>query len=380
MIWLSVAAGALLVVATWASVIVTVVLPRGHFHWQLPAIAINRLVRDVFVAFAHLGRSYEAKDAILSPIAPIALIAQLLTWLALFALGFTLMAWPASASFAAAARTVLAGLFTLGIIGGLDGGREAIVYGAAASGAIVIALQIAYLPAIYAAFHRRENLVALLESRAGAPAWGPEVLIRHQLVGITDTLPQLYEAWESWAAAVSESHTSYPVLLLFRSPEPWHSWVLSLLAVLDAAAMHLALCPKSAPSQARLCVRMGFTALRRIASSLGWWYEPDPSPDARIELNYESFEAAVAMLLAAGFPIERSVEEAWIQFRGWRVNYEALAYRLADRVVAPPAPWSGARTQLRGVVVMPQRPDDHVPAGNISPESLWDRLDWPLKP
>jgi hypothetical protein len=113
---------------------------------------------------------------------------------------------------------------------------------------------------------------------------------------------------------------------------------------------------------------------------LGWWYEPDPSPDARIELNYESFEAAVAMLLAAGFPIERSVEEAWIQFRGWRVNYEALAYRLADRVVAPPAPWSGARTQLRGVVVMPQRPDDHVPAGNISPESLWDRLDWPLKP
>jgi hypothetical protein len=380
MSWLAVAVGALLVAATWWSVIATVVLPRGHFHWQLPAIAINRAVRDVFAALARFGRTYETKDAILSPIGPIALIAQLLTWLTLFALGFTLMAWPASASFGAAGRAVLAGLLTLGIIGGLDTGRQAVVYGAAASGAIVIALQIAYLPAIYAAFHRRENLVALLESRAGAPAWGPEVLIRHQLVGITDTLPELYESWESWAAALSESHTSYPVLLLFRSPEPWHSWVLSLLAVMDAAAMHLALCPNSAPSQARLCVRMGFTALRRIARSLGWWFEPDPSPEARIELEYESFEAAVAMLVAAGFPIERSVDEAWVQFRGWRVNYERLAYRLADRVLAPPAPWSGPRSQLGAGIVMPRRPHDHVPTGTVSAEALWERLDWPLKP
>src|SRR5207302_9476702 len=76
--------------------------------------------------------------------------------------------------------------------------------------AITIALQIAYLPAIYSAFNRREALVALMESRAGTPAWGPEVLIRHQLVGITDALPELYDDWEQWAAEVSESHTTYP--------------------------------------------------------------------------------------------------------------------------------------------------------------------------
>ena len=91
---------------------------------------------------------------------------------------------------------------------------------------MIVALQIAYLPALYSSFNRREGLVALLESRAGVPAWGPELLARHQLVGINDTLPELYAGWEVWAADVAESHTTYPVLLLFRSPEPWYSWLL----------------------------------------------------------------------------------------------------------------------------------------------------------
>lgn len=70
------------------------------------------------------------------------------------------------------------------------------------------------------AFSRREVLVAMLESRAGAPAWGPELLARHQLVGILDTLPDLYKDWETWAADVAESHSTYPIPLLFHSPEP----------------------------------------------------------------------------------------------------------------------------------------------------------------
>ena len=82
------------------------------------------------------------------------------------------------------------------------------------------------------------------------------------------------------AAEVSESHTTYPSLLLFRSPDPWASWMMRQL-VLDAAAMHLALCPTTAPSQARLCLRMGYTSLRRIADSLGWKYDADRCPTRR---------------------------------------------------------------------------------------------------
>jgi hypothetical protein len=231
---------------------------------------------------------------------------------------------------------------------------------------VVVALQIAYLPALYAAFSQREGLVAMLESRAGVPAWGPELLARHQLVGIIDTLPELYSAWEEWAADVAESHTTYPVLLLFRSPEPWFSWLLALLAVLDGAAMHLALAPASASSNARLCQRMGFTALDRIGTMLGYQLDPDPMPDAPLDLTYDDFEQAVRMLEEVGFPTERTAEEAWPDFHGWRVNYETVAYRLADRLVVPPAPWSGPRRHVGPNIVEPRRPPHRRPASGAA--------------
>ena len=68
-----------------------------------------------------------------------------------------------------------------------------------------------------------------MESRAGVPAWGPEVLMRHQLVGITDALPPLRQLG-ALGRRSRESHISYPVLLWFRSPEPGFSWIISLLA------------------------------------------------------------------------------------------------------------------------------------------------------
>jgi hypothetical protein len=153
------------------------------------------------------------------------------------------------------------------------------------------------------------------------------------------------------------------VLLLFRSPEPWLSWLIGLLAVLDAAAMHLSLAPSTASSQARLCLRMGFTALNRIAATVGYTVDPDPNPEGPIRLTYDEFAQAVDMLEKTGFAMERTAEEAWPNFRGWRVNYEEVTYRLADRVTAPPAPWSGPRSHLRPGAVAPRRPPQRAPEG-----------------
>jgi hypothetical protein len=255
----------------------------------------------------------------------------------------------------------LTALFTVGAVH--IGGRESpgLDIAIGAIWVVIVALQIAYLPALYGAFSHREGLVSLLESRAGLPAWGPELLARHQLVGITDALPSLYAAWEEWSADVAESHTTYPVLLLFRSPEPWFSWLLGLLAVLDSAAMHLALAPTTSSSQARLCLRMGFTLLNRVATTLGWEVDPDPNPEGPIELTLPEFTRAVEMLESVGFPMERGAEEAWPDFRGWRVNYEQIAYRLADHLTAPPAPWSGPRRHLRAGSVAPRRPPQRRP-------------------
>lgn len=353
--------GLLVVLATGANVLATMVLPRRPAGLRV-SLRVNRSVRLVFVGLARLARSYEGKDAVLAPAAPAALVAQLVFWAGGFIVGFGLMLVPTTHNLADALLQALGSLFTVGAVH--PGGHENAPLDVAAGAlwVVVVALQIAYLPTLYAAFGQREGLVAMLESRAGVPAWGPELLARHQLVDIIDTLPDLYSAWEEWAAAVAESHTTYPVLLLFRSPEPWLSWLLALLAVLDGAAMHLALSPDTASSNARLCLRMGFTALDRIGTMLGYELDPDPLPEAPIDLSYAEFEEAVGMLKEVGFPIERTAEEAWPDFHGWRVNYEAAAYRLADRLTVPPAPWSGPRRHVGPNIVEPRRPPHRRPA------------------
>jgi hypothetical protein len=354
-------AGTAVFAVVWAVVVFSIVLPRGQWGPGRLSTLITRVVRMFFSSVARLTKSYEGKDSVLAPVGPVAVLAQLIVWLGLFFVAFALMLVSYTHHLAAAMTQVGAALFTLGLARSAHATNDTIITLAGATGFVVIALQIAYLPSLYAAFNRREVLTTMLTSRAGEPAWGPEILIRHQLVGITDALPDFYASWEQWAAEVSETHVSYPVLLLFRSPDPWSSWVLSLLAVMDAAAMQLALQPDRAPSQARMCLRMGYVALRRISSSLGWDFDDDPMPDDPIELTIVEFTAAVALLEQSGFPVERDAAAAWPHFRGWRVNYEDLAYRWANRVVAPPAPWSGTRPGIPGGAVAPRRPAHRSP-------------------
>ncbi|MEA2498311.1 MAG: hypothetical protein QOH26_716, partial [Actinomycetota bacterium] len=155
--------------------------------------------------------------------------------------------------------------------------------------------------------------------------------------------------------------TNYPVLAWFRSPHPLRSWVLSLLAVMDSAALYSSVSPSDAPIEARLAIRMGFTCLRNVAEVLRVPYDPDPFPDDPIELTFEEFHGGVHRLESVGFPMERTPEEAWTHFKGWRINYEQVAYALADLVIAPPGPWSGTRSHLPGMAFVPERPVDRKP-------------------
>jgi hypothetical protein len=355
------AIGLVIVVFTSASVLFTIVLPREPRGFERLSSMVNRVVQLAFIAVSRVSKSYEGKDSLLAPTAPVALVGQLAVWAGCFIVGYALMLEGTTHSIGSALTQATGALFTVGTISLSGRANSALDIAAGATWVVIVALQIAYLPALYQAFNRRESLVAMLESRAGVPAWGPELLARHQLVGIIDSLPEFYSAWEQWSAELAESHTTYPVMLLFRSPDAWFSWLVGLLAVLDGAAMHLALAPRSASSQSRLCLRMGFTALNRIAKVLRWEVDPDPNPEGPIILTFDEFEEAVAMLVHVGFPMERTAEEAWPDFRGWRVNYEKVAYRLCDHLTAPPAPWSGRRSHLRAGFVAPRRPPQRSP-------------------
>jgi hypothetical protein len=356
----SVVVGIFLVLANTAAIIRALVITRARR--TLPATVVDRVVDFIFQGLVHPLHEYERKDQILAGQAAVVLLGQLATWLVAYEIGYALILWPASHSFTVALQEVASSMFTLGFVFTPGSGPVVIDVLAAVTGLVVVALQIAYLPTLYSAFNRRETEVTLLGSRAGTPPWGPELLLRtrYGVAVLSDDLPDLYERWERWAADVAESHSNYPVLVRFRSPHALSSWLVSLLAVMDSAAMLLALSPSRERIEPRRAIRMGFTALREIGSALGMDVNHDPDPEANLALDFQDFAAAVEELRTVGFPMDRDAAEAWPHFRGWRVNYEALAYELALRIDAVPAPWSGPRRWPAKTIAV-RRPPNRTP-------------------
>jgi hypothetical protein len=340
--------GGLLVLVAVSSVTETLIVSR-----PINSLLTRWVDRVVNWAYQHVvGRFADAhrRDQARATQAAAVLLGQLAAWLLVAYVGFALLLWPfATRGVVSAFIDAGSSLFTLGFAVPTGSAPAVIVFLAAAVGLVILTLQIAYLPTLYAAFNRRETQVALLNERAGIPSWGPELLARtHYALGsgvsTLDTMPDLYAQWESWAADVAESHTNYPVLIRFRSPGPMSSWVISLLAVLDSAALFLALSPKAAPVvPARLCLRGGFRCFGRIARQMGFDIPEEPGPDATTSVTYAEFLEAVARMREVGFPIERDPADAWPDFVGWRVNYEPAAYAVAGAVYAVPALWSGPR-------------------------------------
>lgn len=366
--------GGLIVAAVWSNVASTLVIPRGRVGFiRLVDSAVDRLYR---LAGKPL-RSYLRRDSLLAsqPVTTLGLL--LVAWIAAFIVGYGLLLWPAEPSLPSALREAGSSLFTLGFAARAAAEPTVVDFAAAASGLVVVALQIAYLPTLYAAYNRRETEVTLLTPRAGLPAWGPEILARARLAGDVEGLTRIYTDWERWSADVAESHSSYPSLLRFRSPSPHSSWVVSQLAVLDAAALHLAACPDTAPFAARVCLQGGFSCLRNLARTVNIAVSDDPRPDDPIQLSYGDFLEGWQRIVELGFPVERSAEEAWRHFRGWRVNYETVAYRLAAALDAVPARWSGPRRRAEDPLVprrllnrTPDDPDGHrqpVPNAGTAP-------------
>ncbi|GAA3043868.1 hypothetical protein [Streptomyces glomeratus] len=356
--WISGVVGVLLLGAVIASLLRTLVVPRGlysalvHRWWR----ALRRLLR-----LGALSGGYQAIDRTQTWLGPLILMSMLGTWLGGALVGYGLLLHALSTlNWANSFREAGSSLFTLGFASGHRLHLSAVDFLAAATGPLVIALQIAYLPTLYAAYNRRELEVTLLQSRAGEPSWGPEILARQWLVQTETALSELYRAWERLASDIGESHSTYPVLMSFRSPSPHRHWLVGLLSVMDAAAMQLSLAPGTAPPEARLVLRAGFTALRDIARSLRLPFDMDPAPNAPVHLTFAEFEAAVTMVEAAGFPSERTAAEAWPHFHGWRVNYEAIAFELCRRSDAVPALWTGPR-DFTTAPVPPRRPVDRQP-------------------
>lgn len=336
-------AGVLTVIFTLSSAISTFVLPRAA-RSQLNRIVFG-LLRRLFDFLTHFAKTYRQKDAIMAYYAPLSLLLLLPTWYLLILLGYAAIYWAVGVeSLFAAVRLSGSSMLTLGFELSKTPLVTLIVFTEAVIGLMLVGLLIAYLPTMYSAFQRREQVVNMLEVRAGSPPSALEMLLRYNRIHGLDQLADYWKTWEAWFADIEESHTTLPALIFFRSPRAENSWVTAAGAILDCASITLSALDIPYQPSAALNIRAGFLALRRIANYFDIPNPQDPRyPDTPICVEREEFEEVLDQLAEAGLPVKADRAQAWQDFAGWRVNYDRSLILLCGLVMAPQASWSSDR-------------------------------------
>lgn len=336
-------AGLVTVVFTLFSALSTFVLPRAA-RSQLNRIVFG-VLRRIFEIILHFARTYEQRDGIMAYYAPVGLMMLVPTWYLLISIGFAAMYWGMGVGdWFEVFQLSGSSIFTLGFATENTFLINAFEFVEAMLGLILVALLIAYLPTMYAAFSRREQIVNMHEVRAGSPPSALEMLLRFNRIHGLSKLSESWRTWEAWFADVEESHTTLPALVFFRSPRSEASWVTAAGSVLDAASLTLSAVDVPFEASAALCIRAGFLAFRRISHYFDIPLPYDPQyPRDPINVTREEFDAVLDQLASAGVPIKPDREQAWKDFAGWRVNYDKSLLVLCSLVMAPHAIWSSDR-------------------------------------
>jgi hypothetical protein len=336
------ALGVVLLLLVLDSALRTFVLPRGEAPTMTRVVFIG--VRWVFNRIASMFRTYDGRDRVMALYAPIGLFVLPLVWLVVLIFAFTAMFHALGVrGFERAFEMSGSSLPTLGFVRPPDLATSILAFVEAILGLAVLALLISYLPTIYGAFSRREVLVAQLASYAEPPS-GVQILIRAHRMERFSLLDSLWVSWQQWFAEVEETHTSLGVLSFFRSPQARRSWITAAGAILDAASLRQSALELPFDPEAGLCVRGGFVALREIGAYFDIPFDPDATYEDPISISKDEFLEACDQLVDAGLPVRGDRDDAWKQFRGWRVNYDSVLVGLAGFLMAPYAPWSSDRS------------------------------------
>lgn len=353
--------GAVVVMGVLGSAVRTVVVPRGEQVMITRAVLLT--VRRMFRSLAGRRERWEDREAVLARFAAVALVSLPLVWATGVVGGFTAIFWALDVSPVRDAVVLSGSSFTtLGFRATSDLPSVAAAVTEALIGLGLVALLISFLPTIYSAFSRREVTVAKLHLRATDPAGvaSPTTLIiRASRIGGLEQLTELWREWEDWFVEIEETHTSFPMLVYFRSPARERSWITGAGLALDAAGLFMSTVESDEDRpRAALMVRTGTLALRRVADFFDFGYDPSPDPTDQISIERQEFDAVYDQLSAAGVPVKADRDRCWRDFAGWRVNYDTPLLAISAHVDAPPAKWASDRsTPHRRPTILPRSRD-----------------------
>jgi hypothetical protein len=327
----------------------TIILPRRVTRRLRLTSTFYRATWAPVAGLARRMPPSKKRERYLSFYGPLSLLLLLTVWAVGLILAFALLQWSTGARLFTPESHVdfrsylyMSGVtfFTLGYgdVYPLETTGRALAVVEAGTGFGFLAIVIGYLPVLYQSFSRREVSISMLDARAGTPPTAIELLRRHARAGKLESLSELLQEWERWAADLLESHLSYPVLCYYRSQHDNQSWLASLVCVLDTCALVMVGIDGAHEWQARLTFAMARHALVDISQIFNT--RPVAFDDERLP------EADLARLRSAlersGLPL-RGGEDAGEKLRLLRRMYEPYVNGLACHLLIPLPPWLHAR-------------------------------------
>lgn len=358
----------LAVVADLTNTLVTTTTAQGRL-WLTRVLYIQtwNVVRRVGHRFGNESR----RERLYATFAPLSVILMLLTWVAQQVIGFGLIWWGIGGidGVAGLADSIYySGVvyFTLGF-GEIVPTDQVPRFGAlieAFSGVLTTALVIGYLPALYSAYSVREQKLLMLDDGTEGRITPTNLVVARAPDGDTRQLDAFFSEWEAWVAQVMETHTTFPMLMLFRSQHPGQHWVTALGVVTDAA-LHMEMCEGSEGRAPYWMMRRSIRLLQHLTD------HADLSEyRARLDEAYDDptqFRELYDELSEHGFPV-KPFDEAVAASRDLRRRYDAPLEFMIDMLEAPRGFWGHAIGHRAGVVGDLPSPQD-----DIGPTIEWRR-------
>jgi hypothetical protein len=326
-----------------ANTLVSTRLQVGRF-W--PSEIFYRAIWPVWGSLRHIKKE-RRREIVLSAFGPASLLGLLLLWVIAEIVGWAMIWWALRESFAVPLASPGDALYFSGIVfftigfGDIvpgSGVARALTLVEAFGGLGTLALVIGYLPALYSAYSARESQLLMLDDLSGDRITPISLIESHAPDGDVEKLYAFFHEWERWTAQLLETHTSYPMLSLFRSQHLGQSWVTALGVVTDAAAITTG-CIRGADE--RESMRMYRRGNRTIDHFIERY---DLAVVAVPPFNRAAFRSSYGRMAARGLPL-REFEEAHDRTDEMRHTYAAELETLIDKLLAPRGFWSHTVTR-----------------------------------
>jgi len=340
---LAIIVGVILVVSVLADVVNTLVTTTtSTWRWWLTRVLYVNSWRIVAACGDRISNEAR-RERFFATYAPISVLVMLVAWVLQQVVGFGLIWWGIRGI--DGVDSLLDSIYFSGVVYFTVGFGEVVPveqvprFGAlieAFSGVLTTALVIGYLPALYSAYSEREQKLLTLDDGSEGRITPTNLVFSRTPDGDIRALDGFFEDWEAWMANILETHTTFPMLRIFRSQHVGQSWITALGLVADAA-LHAEL---TVDGQGRA----GYWALRRASRVFAMLTEGRDLSEYRKRLDkaaeadpsalhdlYERMESHGFEML----PFDEAVEHS----RALRRTYDAQLEYLIDVFHTPRGFW-----------------------------------------